>query len=253
MRKLPYLFFLLLLFACRKKEDPLPEPEPVLKDTAGVISGMVKQVTAFNETYTLSPTGTKVTLLPEGRTTMVEANGLYKFNTVAAGTYTLQFEKQGCGTILIPDLIYKPGDQGNFDVSLADLPTFSISAATVLDTTWFSSQIPGIYFRASTTETNTNASAVAIISNTGTPVITDLSSYQNYATVSPLSKTGDYNRFMSYAFLKDTYGYVKGQVLKIRIYPVAATNGSYIIPKENRPLFTAHGSPFPVTFTIAVP
>jgi len=255
MRILCCLLLLNLLFSCKKKEEPAPEPAPlppvvVLK---GSFTGKVNQVNAFGQSDTTAISEIKITLLPSGANTRAATNGTYALTEVTAGTYTLVYEKTGYGTILNPAIIYKPGDQGSFNATLARLPTFSIASAYVKDTTWFSTQIPGIYYRAATTETAPNGSAIAIISNTGTPIITDINSYQNYPPVSVIRTKDDYNRFLSYSFLKDTYGYKKGQIIKIRIYPVAASNGSYIVPKENRPLYTAYGPVFAQTFTLLVP
>lgn len=254
MRKIYLLILLSTLFACRKKETPPPEPQPLpVVEVKGTISGTVRHKTAFGETYTISPADVKITLLPANFTTTSANDGRYTFTGLSAGNYTLVFEKSGCGTVLNPDILFKPGDQGSQDATLADLPAFKISGAYVKDTTWFSTQIPGLYYRAFSNETNAGASAVAIISNSGTPVITDLNTYQNYAPVSLLKLKDDYSRFLSYTFLKDTYDYKKGQMLSIRIYPVAAENAAYISPSENRPVYTAFGEAYVQTFTMVIP
>ena len=83
--------------SCKKKEEPVPEPEPVAPaiEQKGTIAGKVRQFNAFGQTDTSFISGIKITLLPSGASTIAAATGSYSFTEVTAGTYTLMYEKSG--------------------------------------------------------------------------------------------------------------------------------------------------------------
>lgn len=258
MRKFLFAFFVLAFafWSCKKEEaqpepEPIPEPTVPVVDTGGWISGKVSLYDAFGNSLT-SSSQVSITIEENKLSTQTDSTGYYFFKGVKSGTYTLVYEKAGFGSSKAQGLVYKPGDKGSYNAELAMLPAFTLSSATLKDTTWFTNNIAGMYYRALSSETNTNAAAVAIISNSINPSIENPASYIYDMPVSLLSKTVDYNRFVSYQFLRDNYGSYKTEKLYIKIYPVAKQAGFYTDIKLKRPIYTAHGSALAQTFTITV-
>lgn len=254
MKIVPAILALLLIVSCKKKEEPpAPEPAPAPAPTRGPISGKVSRVDQFGVSYTTALSNALVTEEGSGIKSTTDENGKYTLQNVSAGTRTLSFSAAGCGTIKMQSFVYKIGDTISYNATLADIPTFSISNVVLIDTTWFNTKIAGFYYRAQSAATNTNASAIALISsnNNGNPL--DPATFITYPALSRLSTKNDYNRFVSYDFLKDNYGLVKGDVIYIKIYPVSASNSFYVDSKSSNAIYTAAGTPYAQTFTLALP
>lgn len=247
---------LTFLFACKKTEDPLPEPEPTpvtpVVDTGGWISGKVSLYDAFGAVQDSTAGTATVTIEETGNTVVTDNKGKFALKGVKTGTYTLRYTKTNYGTIKTQGLVYKVGDKGNYNAELAMLPNYQLNSAEVKDTTWFSTPIAGIYYRAYSAETNTNVAAVAIVSSSANLSISDPTTYQYDMPVSLLAKANDYNRFVSYTFLKDNYEIFKGGKVYIKLYPVASKASSYYDLKLKRPVYTAYGPALGTTFTITV-
>lgn len=235
-----------LITAC-KKEDPEPE-KPVI---TGTLKGRVIRYDQFGAAYTDNP-GVTVNISGKGLSTVTDQQGNYAFYDMSSGTYTLTFQKNGCGAGILQDLRYKFTDTSNFNVSMADIPTFGITNAYVKDTTWFSGSLSGIYYNANTQPSNNKATLVAIVGKKPGMTIDDPLSYVNFGTTS-LINTQDYGRFLSYQFLSQSLKFKKDSVIYVKIYPVSAVGASYIDNQLNRPIYTAFGTAFPTTFTFTMP
>jgi hypothetical protein len=255
MKKLIFLFAFILIFGtCKKKPEPEPEPlAPVPVPTSGPISGKVKYYDQYGATYTTGLNNTTVSIDGQNTQAITNESGRYTLNDVPAGTYTLTFTKPGCGLIKMQGIVYKIGDTISYNAAVADKPAFAITNAYVKDTSWFSTAIPGIYYKAYSNSTDAKATAVAIIGRSKDLNIADPTSYENFAPAVEISKSTDYNRFISYTFLRDTYDYWTGQTIYVKIYPVSAIAASYIDGKLSKPVYTAFGAAFPTTFTLAMP
>lgn len=248
MKKLLPLFAIGFLFFSCKKEEPAPEPTPV---TTGVLKGKVTHYDQFGTKYTNNLNTTTVNIVGTNRATLTDVNGDYTFESTSTGNYTLTFNKPGCGQAILQDIHYKYTDTSNYNVSIADIPSFSITNAYVKDTLWFSGTLAGIYYNANTSPANSKASTVAIIGKSAGLTISDPLSYVNFAPTS-LINTMDYGRFLSYSFLSQTYGFKKDSIIFVKIYPVANTGAGYIDNVLNRPVYKAYGNPY-ATFTLTMP
>lgn len=259
MRKLviPAVLVLTVFVACKKDAEPQPEPEPTpitpVVDTGAWIVGKVNLYDAFGNKQDSTAGSATVKIEETGNIVTTDIKGNYILKGVKTGTYTLTYSKANYGTIKTQGLIYKVGDKGNYDADMAMLPAYTLNSAYVKDTTWFTTPISGLYYKAYSAETNSNTAAVAIISSTPNPSIANPSSYQYDMPVSLLNKASDYSRFVSYSFLKDNYEIFKNTKLYIKIYPVASRASFYNDLKLKRPVYTAYGEALPTTFTITVP
>ncbi|MES2681503.1 MAG: carboxypeptidase-like regulatory domain-containing protein [Bacteroidota bacterium] len=246
------LFFTLLagfLFSCKKEVGPSEEPQPPA--TTGNLSGYVNQYDQFGVRYVTGLNTTTVTIDSTDAVCVTDQNGHYSFANVGSGIYTVIFKKPGAGTVKIIDLNYKFTDSTTYNVSLADIPAFSISSAYLKDTSWFNGTLPGIYYKANTAPVNSKATVVAIVGKSPNITLADPLSYIKFSPAS-LVNTTDYNRFLSYAFLSQSYGFKKDSVIFVKIYPVATTGASYYDNAVKKPIYTAYGTPYP-TFTITMP
>ena len=250
-RIIPLLICVLLLFSCKKDKENQPEiPLPPV-ELKGNISGKVTQYDQFGQAYTTNLNTTTVTIEDNGFSTVTDAQGKYSITGVTSNTYTLLFEKQGCGLIRLENTIYKIGDTTTFNASIADIPTFSLDMVYAKDTSWFSPSFKGIYYGASTSIQNKKAMVVAIIGKTQNLNIDDPTTFLNYATASR-ADTNDFQRFFSYSLLKDTYTFKQDSIMYMRIYPVSTLGSSYFSSKYNTPVYTAHGTPYPTLLSLQV-
>lgn len=247
MKKLLPLCLLLSLFIACKKEDPGPE-QPVI---TGTLKGRVIRYDQFGTAYNDNP-GVTVNIAGKGLSTVTDQQGNYAFSDMSSGTYTLTFRKTGCGDAVLQDIRYKFTDTSNFNVAMADQPTFSIATAYVKDTTWFSGSLSGIYYNASAQPANSKATLVAIVGKKPDLTIADPLSYVNFGTPSLIS-TQDYGRFLSYQFLSQSLKFKKDSIIYVKLCPVSAIGASYIDNQLNRPVYKAFGAAFPTTFTFTMP
>jgi hypothetical protein len=238
-----------LLYSCKKEEPKTPTPTPV--NPTGDIRGRVNHFDQFGEAYTSGLQNATVSIEGSNKSGFTDASGNYTLSRVSAGTYTLLFSKTGCGSVKKDNVYYSPTDTLKYDADLADIATFQLSTAYVKDTTWFSGNLTGIYYHASSSVANNNASVVAIIGKTNMLDIENPGTYLNYANASLLDST-DFNRFFSYSLLKDTYTFQKDSVLYLKIYPVSTKGSSYFDANNGTIVYTAFGMPYPTTFTILV-
>jgi hypothetical protein len=255
MKQIYLISILFLLFtACKKKETPEPEPPaPLPAPTSGPISGKITHYDQYGVAHTSGLNNTTVSLEGKNIQATTNENGRYTLSDVPAGTHTMVISKPGTGLIKMQSIVYKIGDTISYNAAVADKPDFLITSAYVKDTTWFTTQVPGLYYKAVSTSTNVKASAVAIIGKTKDLTIADPSSYVNYAPASEVSKKDDYNRFMSYAFLRDTYGFIKKDTIYVKIYPVASEASGYIDGKLSKPVYTAYGQAHSTLFKLVMP
>jgi len=240
----------LVLFTCKKKEDPEPiTPAPTPAPTKGPISGKINHYNQFGKLYTDGLSGATVKIDSTSNQAITNESGKYTLNNISAGIYTLIFSKSGCGDIKLQNLNYAIGDTFSYNADLSDIPNFTIASAYVKDTTWF---VPGIYYKAIANDTNSAASSVAIVGKNANMSLSDPSSYLNYAPASR-TKSNDFNRFLSYSFLKDTYGFKKNEIVYVKIYPVSSKGASYIDSKLSKPIYTSYGAVYPTTFSLVIP
>jgi hypothetical protein len=244
-----------LMISCRKEETPDPAPPatpaPVTPAPTGTLTGKVSHYDQFGTEYTTGLNTTSVTIEGKNSTTTTDEDGRYTFTGVLSGTYTLVFQKPGCGTTKLQDIIFKATDLTEYNSKIADIPVFSISSAYAKDTSWYTGTLNGIYYNANTLPVNSKATIVAIVGESPNTTISDPRSYYNYATAS-IANTLDFNRFLSYSLLKDTYLFMKDSTIFIKIYPVSTTGASYFDNKLKKPIYTAFGNAFPTTFTFVV-
>jgi len=247
-RTFVFLAFTCVLFSCKKESGPSEEPAPA---TTGNLSGYVNQYDQFGLRHTSGLNTTTVTIDSTDAVCVTDQNGHYSFSNVGSGIYTLIFKKPGAGTVKIIDLDYKFSDSTTYNVSLADIPAFSISSAYLKDTSWFGGTLPGIYYNANTSPVNSKATVVAIVGKSPNLTLADPLTYIKFSQAS-LINTIDYNRFLSYTFLSQSYGFKKDSVIYVKIYPVATTGASYYDNAVKKPVYTAYGTPHS-TFTITMP
>jgi hypothetical protein len=249
-------FAILCFFSCKKEKTPeepeLPAPTPA--PVTGQLSGKVNHFDEFGTLYTAGLNSTTVSIENQTVTGVTDGNGVYSFQGIVSGTYTLVFKKPGCGLMKLRDIHFKATDTVTYNASVADIPAFTISNAYVKDTSWYKqtpSPLPGVYYHAGVNSVNSKATVVAIIGKSASLDISNPSSYRNYATAS-LVNTYDFNRFTSYFLLK-SYQFQKDSIMYVKIYPVAATGASYFDPDYAKPVYTAYGTPYPTTFMITMP
>lgn len=254
MKYLPLLAIILFFATCKKKPDsPEPEPEPTPAPTSGNISGKVTRLDQFGKQYANGFANVLVSLQGTTIQSSTDTSGHYTLQNVSAGTYTISFSNGDVGATKIQSIIYKVGDNVLYNAVMADLPTFSVNSAYVKDTAWFNTNIPGIYYRAYASTSNTNAATVAIIGKSANLSIGVPGSYDNFAPVSVVGNVSDYNRFLGYTFMKDSYGYLSGDTIYIKIYPVAKESAGYTDPKLSKTVYTAHGNAFVPSFSLTLP
>lgn len=247
MKKIVLLLSVVALtYSCKK--EPVPTPEPA---KTGNLSGKVIQYDQFGSPYTTGLNTTLVTMVGKNLSATTDVNGNYNFSNIASGTYTLSFEKAGSGKNLLQAIAYKYTDTTRYNVAVADIPGFQLTNAYVKDTLWFSGTLAGFYYNANTSPANNKATAVAIVGKSSNITLADPNSYLNFAP-SSLLNTLDYGRFLSYSFLKQTYGFKKDSTIYVKIYPVSNTGSTYIDNQLNRPVYHAFGSPSS-TFTLTIP
>ncbi|WP_317897946.1 hypothetical protein [Aurantibacillus circumpalustris] len=249
-RILTALLCLVTLFSCKKEEPKEPPPLPPVVNT-GDISGKVTHYDQFGTAYTSNLNTTTVSIEGYGFSTVTDALGSYTLSGVTSNTYTLVFNKPGCGLIKKQKLIYTLGDTVKYDISVADIPTFSLDMVYAKDTSWFNGTLKGIYYGASASVQNKKAMVVAIFGKTQNLDIDFPATYLNYVTASR-ADTSDFKRFFSYSLLKDTYNFKKDSIVYMRIYPVSTLGSSYYDSKFNTPVFTAHGIAYPTLLSLYV-
>ena len=252
MKRIISLFIcVLVLFSCKKETQK--EPDIILppKEVTGSISGKVNHYDQFGMLYTSNLNTTTVSIVGNGFSAVTDEQGRYSIKGVTSSTYTLQFEKPGCGLIRTENVIYKTSDTTNYNASIADIPTFSLDMVYAKDTSWFSPSFKGLYYGASTSIQTKKAMVVAIVGKTQNLNIDDPSTYLNYATASR-ADTSDFQRFFSYSLLKDTYTFKQDSILYMRIYPVSTLGSSYFSRTHNTPVYTAHGTPYPTILSLQV-
>jgi hypothetical protein len=250
-RIIPLFICVLVLFSCKK--DTQKEPDSVLppKEVTGSISGKINHYDQFGTLYTSNLNTTTVSIEGNGFLAVTDAQGRYSIKGVSSSTYTLLFEKPGCGLIRKENITYNINDTVTYNASLADIPTFSLDMVYAKDTSWFSSTFKGIYYGASTSVQNKRAMVVAIIGKTQSLDIDDPTTFLNYAAASR-ADTADFQRFFSYSLLKDTYTFKKDSILYMRIYPVSTIGSSYYSIKYSTPVFSAHGAPYPTLLSLTI-
>jgi len=238
--------------ACKKEKTTEPEtpvnPSPVTQK--GNLSGKVNQYNQFGKLYSKGLNTTTVSVEGQTFTAVTDTSGHYTLTDVPTSTYTLIFKKPLAGLMKIENINYKAGDTTTYNTGIADIPLFTLSSASLKDTTWYSMTVGGIYYNATATTIDSNATVVAIIGKTPKIDLSDPTSYLNYATTSLLNYT-DFKRFFSYPLLKDTYTFKKDSILYMKIYPVATTASNYYGLKTL--IYTAFGTPYPTVFSYTLP
>jgi hypothetical protein len=242
---------LLVFFACKKDKEPEKEP-PVQQPVTGPLKGRVTHFDQFGTPYNHGLNTTTVSIEGRSFTAITNTEGFYSLESVPSGTYTLRFEKPGCGMIKKENVIFNFRDTTTYNTGVADLPDFSVQQAYAKDTSWFSGSLSGIYYHAGSSPQHSMATVVAIIGKTPAIDLADPGSYLNYASPSVI-RNSDFNRFFSYPWLKETYGFKTDSMLYLKIYPVAALAASYFDNQLNVPVYTAYGSPYPTVFTLKIP
>lgn len=237
--------------SCKKDKTPEPDIPLPSQPSTGNIYGKVTHYDQFGAPYSSGLNTTTVSIEGKGFTTVSDSSGNYILKGVPSNTYTLIFNKPGCGLIKKQKYIYTLGDTLPFNIRVSDFPTFTINTAYAKDSAWFSGTLKGIYFGASTNATNKNAAVVAILSKSQNLDIDKPETYLNYVT-SSRADTADFNRFFSYSLLKDTYGFKKDSIVYIKVYPVSSVGSSYLDTKYNTPVFTAHGTAYSTLFSLYV-
>lgn len=239
----------LVFFNACKKDNDTPKT-PQIPKTTGSLSGKVDHYDQFGTLYTNGLNTTTVSIEGKEFKTVTNISGHYSLSDVPSGNYNLIFEKPGCG-IIKRQIHFNFTDTVTYNSGVSDIPVFTISDAYVKDTTWFGGTLGGIYYNANTSSVNNKATIVAIIGNTPGVDISNPSSYINYATASVASAT-DFNRFLSYSLLRDTYNQPKNTTLYLKIYPVSTAAAYYLDNKLAKPVYTSYGTVFPTIFEFLV-
>jgi hypothetical protein len=250
-RILVSVLIVLSLSACKKEKSPEPETPVPSPATTGNLYGKVIHFDQYGSQYSSGLNTTTVSLEGKGFKTVTDDKGNYTLKGLSSGTYTIIYEKPGCGKIIKQNYIYTLGDSLIFNVGVSDFPTFVINTAYAKDSTWFSGTLKGIYFGATTNTPNKNASVVAIIGKSQNLDIEKPETYLNYP-ISSRADTADFNRFFSYSLLKDTYGFKKDSIVYIKVYPVSILSSSYFDTKYNTPVYTSHGEAYGSLFSLYV-
>lgn len=245
---LTYTLLIALFISCKKEKTPEPEePATPVRN----LSGKVYQYDAFGVLYTQSLNTTTVSVEGQSFSTVTDASGNFTIPGVPSNTYTLVFQKPGCGTIELQDVHFSVSDSTTYRAEIADLPTFTLTNAYAKDSTWFNSNFRGIFYSAGAVPFNQKASIVAIVGKSPYLDLSNPRSYLNYPVTS-LADSVDFNRFLSYSLLKDTYTFRKDSTLYVKIYPVATKGSSYLDNKSGTLIYTAYGSPYPSVFSLIV-
>lgn len=253
-RLLIILLFAGILSACKKEKQSSDTPDltPTPATTTGNLKGSVFHYNQFGNPYTSGLNTTTVTVEGKQFSAITDDQGKYTLSAVPSGTYTLVFNKPGCGLIKKQNTIYKSGDTASVNAELSDFPTFSISTAYAKDTSWYNGLLSGIFYNANTSPFNTKATVVAIIGKSANLNIANPSSYLNYASTS-LADSLDFNRFQSYQLLQQSYSFKKDSTVYIKVYPVSTRASWYFDSKLQKPVYTSYGTPYPTVFTVTIP
>lgn len=249
MKRIVLFLALMNFFSCKKENKTAaePEPEPV---TTGNLGGTVNQYDQFGVKYTVGLNTTTVSIDSTDKVCVTDQDGNYNFPNMASGSYTLSFKKPGAGSSKLIDIKYSFRDTTRYNSSVADIPSFLVSMAYLKDTTWFSATLPGIYYKGYTSPSHPKATVVAIVGKNANITLAKPTSYINFSPASLISQP-DYNRFWSYAFLSQSYGFKKDSTIFVKLYPVANTGAAYYDNNLKKPVYTAYGLPYP-TFTITM-
>lgn len=254
MKKIIPALACLLTFSTCKKDEKQVEPQlpPVSPATpTGTLKGKVYHYDQFGTLYSSGLHTATVSIEGKNFSAVTDASGSFTLTGIPSSTYTLIFEKPGCGTIRLEDMEYKISDTTTYRAELSDMPSFTIDYAYAKDTSWFSNTLPGIFYGAATSPVNAKASIVAIVGKSPNIHLADPSSYLNYAT-SSLADSLDFKRFFSYSLLKFTYSFKKDSLLYMKIYPVSTRGASYLSNELKTMVYTSFGTPYPTVFTLQI-
>ncbi len=233
------------LYACEKPKSKAKTETPTA-DTVfkASMAGTVTQYNQYSTNYTVGLNTAIVNISGINASTVTNASGNYTINDVPAGTYTVTFNKFGCGEWQTQRVIFS-GKSTQFVSGFAvEKPTYLFTGAIISDSLLFG--VHKIYAKVSMVPVS-EISGVLIISG-GSPNldITNLSSFSKLYTGSIPANASSYSFYQGVGVSGTTY-------YRIYPYPSVSSARSYYDYASGQQIYTAYGDSGPATYSIAVP